>query len=152
MVRVGGSWAIVPVACGVVAVAAAVIALVPVLRPAGWSLTVLPRVAADTGMGEAARARDPGFRTVTTGAYDGQFYWGIAVDPIATGDVHQDFDTASYRYGHPLLGWLGWLLSAGQARAAPAALLGVGLVSLVLAALAASLLDRRLGGRGWAGL
>ncbi|HEY8703355.1 MAG TPA: hypothetical protein VIL98_01285 [Gaiellaceae bacterium] len=143
---------LVPVACGTLAVCAAVAALIPALRPAGWSLTVLPRVAASTGMGEAARARDPGFRTVSTGDYDGQFYWGIAVDPIATGDVHQAFDTASYRYGHPLLGWLGWLLSAGQARAVPAALLGVGLASLLLAALAGSLLERTLGGRGWAGL
>jgi hypothetical protein len=143
---------LVPAACATLAVCAAIVALIPVLRPAGWNLTVLPRVAANTGMGEAARARDPGFRTVTTGAYDGQFYWGIAVDPIATGNVHQAFDTASYRYGHPLLGWLGWLLSAGQARAAPAALLGIGLASLLLAALAASLLDRTFGGRGWAGL
>ena len=29
--------------------------------------------------------------------------------------VDWSFDTASYRYGHPLLGWLGWVLSAGQA-------------------------------------
>jgi hypothetical protein len=143
---------LVPVACATLALCAAVAALIPVLRPAGWSLTALPRVAADTGMGAAARARDPGFHTVRTGAYDGQFYWGIAVDPIATGNVHQAFDTASYRYGHPLLGWLGWLLSAGQARAAPAALLAVGLVSLALAAFAASLLGRTLGGRGLAGL
>ena len=151
---IGGrtSERLIPVACATLAVSAAVVALIPVLRPAGWSLTALPRVAANTGMGAAARARDPGFRTVTTGDYDGQFYWGIAVDPLATGNVHQSFDTASYRYGHPLLGWLGWLLSAGQARAVPAALLVVGLASLVLAALAASQLDRTLGGRGWAGL
>ncbi|HWX09317.1 MAG TPA: hypothetical protein VNY33_05010 [Gaiellaceae bacterium] len=142
----------IPAACATLALCAAVAALVPVLRPVGWNLTALPRVAANTGMGAAARARDPGFRTVTTGSYDGQFYWGIAVDPIATGDVHQSFDTASYRYGHPLLGWLGWLLSAGQARAAPAALLAVGLASLALAALAASLLGRTFGGRGLAGL
>jgi len=143
---------LVPAACATLALCAAVAALIPVLRPAGWSLTALPRVAADTGMGAAARARDPGFHTVTIGAYDGQFYWGIAVDPIATGDVHQAFDTASYRYGHPLLGWLGWLLSAGHARAVPAALLAVGLGSLMLAAFAASLLERTLGGRGLAGL
>ena len=143
---------LVPLACGALALVAALLALIPVLRPVGWDLTALPRVAASSGMGEAARARDPGFHTVSTGDYDGQFYWGIAVDPVATGNVHQAFDTASYRYGHPLLGWLGWLLSAGQARAAPAALLGVGLASLMLAALAASLLDRTLGGRGWAGL
>jgi hypothetical protein len=149
----GARWSqtLVPAACGLLALLAALLALIPVLRPVGWDLTALPRVADNTGMGAAAQAKDPGFHTVHIGAYDGQFYWGVAVDPIATGDVHQAFDTASYRYGHPLLGWLGWLLSAGQARAAPAALLGVGLVSLVAAALAASLLGRTLGTRGWEG-
>jgi hypothetical protein len=146
------STRLVPAACAALALCAATAALIPVLRPVGWNLTALPRVATHTGMGAAARAIDPGFRTASIGDYDGQFYWGIAVDPIATGHVHQSFDTASYRYGHPLLGWLGWLLSAGQPRAAPAALLGVGLASLMLAALAASLLERMLGGRGLAGL
>jgi len=144
--------ALVPAACGVLAVLAALVALIPVLRPVGWDLTALPRVDANTGMGTAARRVDPGFHAVTTGAYDGQFYWGIAVDPIATGDVHQAFDTASYRYGHPLLGWLGWLLSAGQARGAPAALLAAGLASLAAAAVAASLLGRAFGRQGWEGL
>jgi hypothetical protein len=141
-----------PVAYGVLAIATTTLALIPVLRPAGWSVTVVPRVAANTAMGEAARKTDPGFRTVDVGAYDGQFYWGIAVDPLATGDVHQAFDTASYRYGHPLLGWLGWLLSAGQARAAPAALLAVGLASMFAAALLAALLGRSRGSNGWEGL
>lgn len=126
--------------------------MVPSLRPAGWSLTVLPRVDTDTGMGAAARARDPGFRTVHPGAYDGQWYWGIAVDPIATGDVHPSFDNAAYRYGHPLLGWLGWLASAGQARAAPAALTALNLVAIAVAGFLAGLLGRATGGRGWAGL
>ena len=54
-------------------------------------------------MGAAARTVDPHFHTVHPGAYDGQFYWGIAIDPLATGDVHRSFDNASYRYGHPLL-------------------------------------------------
>lgn len=143
---------LVPAACGVLALVAALLALIPALRPVGWDLTALPRVADNTGMGAAAQAKDPGFHTVHIGAYDGQFYWGIAVDPLARGDVHQAFDTASYRYGHPLLGWLGWLFSAGQARAAPAALLGAGLVSLVAAAVAASLLGQALGRRGWEGL
>jgi hypothetical protein len=141
-----------PVAYGVLAVATTALALIPVLRPADWSLTALPRVATSTLMGQAARAHDPGFHTVDTGAYDGQFYWGIAVDPLARGDVHQAFDKASYRYGHPLLGWLGWLLSAGQARAAPAALLVVGLASMFAAALLAALLGRSRGSTGWEGL
>lgn len=143
---------LVPFACGGAALVAALLALIPALRPADWSLTALPRVASNTGMGAAALARDPHFHVVRTNDYDGQFYWGIAVDPIATGDVHQSFDTASYRYGHPLLGWLGWGLSAGQARAVPAALLAVGVLSLVLAAFGASLLDVGLGGAGWSGL
>jgi hypothetical protein len=143
---------LVPAACGILALVAVLLALIPALRPVGWDVTALPRVADNTGMGAAAQAKDPGFHTVHIGAYDGQFYWGIAVDPIATGDVHQSFDTASYRYGHPLLGWLGWLLSAGQARAAPAALLGVGLVSLVVGAVAASLLGQAFGRRGWEGM
>jgi hypothetical protein len=143
---------VVPAACGVLALATTTLALVPVLRPAGWSLTVLPRVASNTLMGAAAHERDPGFRTVDIGAYDGQFYWGIAVDPLARGDVHQAFDTASYRYGHPLFGWLGWLLSAGQARAAPAALLFTGLAAMFAAALLAAVLGRSRGSNGWEGL
>jgi hypothetical protein len=143
---------LVPAACGILAVAAASLALVPVLRPVGWDLTALPRVADNTPMEAAAHERDPGFHVVHIGAYDGQFYWGIAVDPIATGDVHQAFDKASYRYGHPLLGWLGWLLSAGQARGAPAALLAIGLISLGGAAVLASLLGRAIGRQGWEGL
>jgi hypothetical protein len=126
--------------------------MVPSLRPAGWSLSVLPRVDTDTGMGTAARARDPGFRTVHPGAYDGQWYWGIAVDPIATGHVHQSFDDPPYRYGHPLLGWLGWLGSAGQAEAVPAVLAAVNLLAIALAGFVAGLLGRAAGGRGWEGL
>jgi hypothetical protein len=152
MVGMTRTQSFIPLACGVLAVATTALALIPVLRPAGWSLTILPRVASNTAMGEAARQHDPGFRTVDTDAYDGQFYWGIAVDPLARGDVHQAFDTASYRYGHPLLGWLGWLLSAGQARAAPAALLLSGLAGMFAAALLASSLGRSRGSNGWEGL
>jgi hypothetical protein len=126
--------------------------MVPSLRPAGWSLTVLPRVDANTGMGAAAKARDPGFHTIEVGGYDGQWYWGIAVDPIAKGDVHEHFDNAPYRYGHPLFGWLGWLCSVGQARAVPAALVVLNLIAIAVAAFLAGALGRRGGGSGWEGL
>ncbi len=112
-------------------------AMVPALHSSGWSFSALPRVDARSGMAAAARALDPGFHTVQTGAYDGQFYWGIAVDPLATGSVHAQFDKASYRYGHPLYGWLGWIFSAGVGRAAAAALAAVGLASLLVSAAAA---------------
>jgi hypothetical protein len=142
----------VPIACGLLAAALTVVTMAAVLRPEGWSLTALPRVDSATPMGADAKARDPGFRTVHPGAYDGQFYWGIAVDPIAVGEVHRDFDSAAYRYGHPLYGWLGWIFSAGQARAAPAALAGIGLLSMLFAGVGAGLLGRLAGGRGWEGL
>jgi hypothetical protein len=81
--------------------------MIPTLRGAAWSLSALPRVDSTTMLGADARALDPGFHTVASGAYDGQFYWGVAVDPLATGSAHRAFDKASYRYGHPLYGWLG---------------------------------------------
>jgi hypothetical protein len=139
-------------ACGILAVALTAAAMIPTLRNADWSLTALPRVDSQTKLGTVARAIDPGFRTVHPGAYDGQFYWGVAVDPLATGQAHTSFDKASYRYGHPLYGWLGWLFSAGWARAAPAALAAIGLVSMFVAAAVAATLGLRRGRSGWEGL
>ena len=104
------------------------------LSTVDWSATGVPRVAATSGLGRLAHELDSHFHTVRRGAYDGQFYWGIAIDPAATGKAHRFFDKASYRYGHPLYGWLGWLFSGGDPLAAPAALLGIGLLSLVGAA------------------
>lgn len=141
-----------PAAAGALAVVVAGAALVPSLRPAGWNVTVLPRVDSATPLGAAARRIDPGFRTVHPGAYDGQFYWGIAIDPLATGDVHRVLDKPSYRYGHPLLGWLSWLLGAGQGSAAAAALLVAGLASFGAAAFLAALLGRSRGGTGFEAL
>jgi hypothetical protein len=138
--RPPGDQRLAPAASGLLAVLLTVAVMVPSLRSAGWSLTALPRVDSKTGMAIAARRIDPGFRLVHPGSYDGQFYWGIAVDPVAVGDVHQAFDTASYRYGHPLYGWFGWLFSAGQARAAPAALAAVALLAMFIAAAAAAAL------------
>jgi hypothetical protein len=152
MTSLGHRSRLVPAGCAALAVALAVIVMLPSLRPAGWSLSVLPRVDGNTGMGAAARALDPGFHTVSPGAYDGQFYWGIAVDPVATGNVHQSFDTTAYRYGHPLYGWLGWLASAGQPRAVPAALVAINLIAIAVAAFVAGVLGRATGGRGWEGL
>ena len=113
---------------------------------------MLPRVDSATRLGTLARALEPGFRTVHPGAYDGQFYWGIAVDPLAIGKLHGAFDKASYRYGHPLYGWLGWVLSAGQARAAAAGLAAAALVSMAAAAVAASTLGVTRRRSGWIGL
>jgi hypothetical protein len=142
----------VALACGGLGLLLTLVSLVPQLRPQGWSLTALPRVSPpSTPMGERAHAIDPGFKTVPN-AYDGQFYWGIAIDPLARGFIHQRFDNASYRYGHPLLGWLGWLVSGDGARRVPAALLAVCLASIFAAGGLAAKLGQMLGGSGWQGL
>lgn len=141
-----------PLAWGSLVVAVACIAMVPTLRAAGWSLTALPRVGSATPLGAAARRLDPGFHTVHPGAYDGQFYWGIAIDPLATGTLHRDFDKPSYRYGHPLYGWLAWLVSADSAAAVPAGLVTVSLASLFAAAALAAALGRARGSSGWEAL
>jgi hypothetical protein len=138
--------------CGLLAVLAVALAMIPTLSSGGWSLTALPRVDSRTTLGADARTVDPGFRTTRTDAYDGQFYWGTAVDPLAVGAVHNAFDKPSYRYGHPLYGWLGWILSAGQSRSAAAALAVVGVASLFAAAVAAAALGLGRGRSGWEGL
>ena len=96
-------------------------------------MTSLPRVAQHTPLARVARDVDPGFHLVPRPGYDGQFYWAIAIDPLATNDAHTAVDKPSYRYGHPLLGWLGWLFSAGQGGAAAGVLLVLGLLSLAAA-------------------
>jgi hypothetical protein len=130
------------VVCGLVACVVATVVMVPMPRSHAWNLSVLPRVASGSALGDRAKALDPDFRTVARGGYDGQFYWGVAVDPLASGRLPHAFDKASYRYGHPLYGWLAWLVSAGQAVAVPAALVVLGLVSVFAAAFFAV----RLGG------
>jgi hypothetical protein len=140
-------------ACALLAVVVAGAAMVPSLRSAGWNPSVLARVDSKSRLYEAAKGLDPGFRGVRPGAaYDGQFYWGIAVDPLALGSVHRDFDKPSYRYGHPLYGWLGWLLSAGRATAVPVALVVVGFGSLAAAAALAVAYAIARGGSGLEGL
>jgi len=140
----------VPLASGALALVVASLALIPSLRPVGWDVTALPRIGPT--LGAAAQRIDPGFYTAPGGGYDGQFYWAIALDPLATGSIHRDIDKPSYRYGHPLYGWLGWLFSAGQGTAAAAALLAVGLASLAAAAAAAAWLGQRRGSAGWEAL
>jgi len=103
-------------------------------------VTSLPRVATGTQLAAVAHGVDHGFATVPSAGYDGQFYWAIAVDPLARGRAHAAVDKPTYRYGHPLLGWLGWVLSAGRASAAAGALFAVGLLAFAAAAALAAAL------------
>jgi hypothetical protein len=88
-----------------------------------------------------------------SGFYDGAFFYAIARDPLATGPAHRLLNEASYYWGHPAYGWFSWLASAGgRPGAVPDALLAVGLLSMVVAGAAASLLAAALGWSPWGGL
>ena len=88
-----------------------------------------------------------------SGHYDGAFFYAVTRDPLATGQAHKLLPEPSYYWGHPAYGWLTWLASAGgQPAAVPDALLAVGLLSIFVAAGAASLLAGALGWSMWGGL
>ena len=84
--------------------------------------------------------------------YDGAYYYAIARDPFLHGKAHTLIDQAAYRYGHPLHGWLAGLLSFGQARAVPLALMLLSLAGLALGGWAASRLAVLFGRTAWGGL
>ena len=149
--RVRAESAAVPAACALSALAVAAAGVLPPLAASGWQTSTLARLGATTRFGALAHAIDHGLRFTTKG-YDGQFYWGVAVDPLARGHLPAVFDKASYRYGHPLYGWMAWLLSGGRPALVADALLALGLVSLALAAAGTALLARRHRRTPWFGL
>jgi hypothetical protein len=141
-----------PALSAALAVTLALLATVATIRPIGWNLTALATVGAHSQLARDARAIDPDFHLVDHPGYDGQFYWAIAVDPVATNGVHRGVDKPSYRYGHPLFGWLGWVLSAGRSNAAAGALLAAGLMAFAIAAALAAILARGFERATWAPL
>ena len=143
---------LVPAACGLLAAAVAGLAVAAAARPQAGDLSALVRMSAQPPLGPDALARDPTFRELPRNSYDGQFYWAVAVDPLATGSVRDHLDDPSYRYGHPLYSWLALLASGGQVRALPEALVAVGLLSMLVAGATAAVLASALGRSAWWGL
>ena len=120
----------------------------------GWDTSSLVRVHDRIPLARLARHDDPTFKLRgDSGFYDGAYFYAIARDPLATGQAHRLIEEAPYRYGHPAYGWLAWLGSfGGRPGAVPDALLAVGLASIFLAGISASLLAGALGWTLWGGL
>ena len=125
-----------------------------VAAPAGLDTSSLVRLHDRIPIARLARHDDPTFKLRgASGFYDGAYFYAIARDPLATGQAHRLIEEASYRYGHPAYGWLAWLASfGGRPGAVPDALLAVGLASIFLAGISASLLAGALGWTLWGGL
>lgn len=140
-------------ACAAVALGVGGLAVVATLAVHRWQPSILVRMSVSEPIAELARATDLSFAFVNPSAhYDGVYFYAVARDPLALGIEHDLIDKAAYRYGHPGYGWLAWLLSFGQPRLVPLALLVIGLASIATAAAATSLLSKALGWSAWGGL
>jgi hypothetical protein len=145
---------VIPLACALVALAAAGAGVVASLHWQAWDTTSLVRMHDKLPLAKLAVRDDPTFRLRgNSGFYDGAYFYAIARDPIATGEAHRLLQEAPYYWGHPAYGWLAWLASAGgRPSAVPDALLAVGLLAIFIAGAAASLLAQAVGWSAWGGL
>jgi hypothetical protein len=146
------SQAAISVACGAISAVAGFLAMVA--SEDGWPHpSALVKIANDEPLASLARSADPHFHFVTIHEhYDGAYYYAIARDPFLHGTAHTLIDQPAYRYGHPLHGWLAGLLSFGQAREVPLALLLLSLIGLAIGGWAASRLAVHFGRTAWGGL
>jgi hypothetical protein len=84
--------------------------------------------------------------------YDGQWYLGLAYDPLLREHLADGFDMPRYRARRPLLAMAGWLLAAGQTAAVPAGLLAALLLSVGAGCAASARLLAAAGLSRWWGL
>jgi hypothetical protein len=91
--------------------------------------------------------------TVTRGdGYDGQWFLGLAEDPLLRQHLAAGFDMPRYRARRPLLAMAGWLLGAGRPAAVPVALLAVNLLAVALGCAAVGRLLAAHGRSRWWGV
>lgn len=122
------------------------------LQPAHLELTAPFQVGTGWRLDEALAARGIPARITPGHGYDGQWFLGLAYDPLLRGGVASGFDMPRYRAGRPLHAMAGWLLAGGRSRAIPAALLLVGPLALALGAAANGRLLAAFGRSRWWGL
>ena len=81
---------------------------------------------------EDLAARDIRVRLHRGHGYDGQWFLGLAYDPLLREHLAAGFDMPRYRAGRPLQAMTGWLLAGGRRDAIPLGLLAVGPLALAL--------------------
>jgi hypothetical protein len=85
---------------------------------------------------EELAARGVEVQTQPGPGYDGQWFLGLAYDPLLLDDLTRTFDQPRYRAGRPLYAMAGWALAAGLRPAVPMGLLAVGPLAVGLGAMA----------------
>ncbi len=145
---------LIPLSCALAAFTTAGIGVLVSLDAERWRTSGLVRLWDQLKLAKLARQDQPAFPLRGfAGRYDGAYFYAVARDPLATGRAHTLVPEAPYYWGHPAFGWLAWLASGGgQPGAVPDALLAVGLLSILVAGAAASLLAAAVGWSPWGGL
>ena len=110
-------------------------------------------VATNDPIAALAKSIDPKFYFVNDAShYDGVYYYAMALDPFAKGQAHTLIDLANYRYGHPMHGWLGLIVSLGQDKALPIAFVILTLIGAFLGTYMTAKIANYYGKSAWWGL
>ena len=118
----------------------------------GWEPTAPFVVGTSWGLDEELAARHLPVATTPGNGYDGQWFLGLAYDPLLGERLAASFDMPRYRAGRPLQAVAGWLLAGGQAEAIPVGLLAVGPLAVALGCAATGRLVAAWGRPPWWGL
>jgi hypothetical protein len=118
----------------------------------GWEPTAPFVVGTSWRLDEELAARHLGVRTTPGNGYDGQWFLGLAYDPMLGEQLAASFDMPRYRAGRPLQAVAGWLLAGGRASAIPLGLLAVGPLAVSLGSAATARLVAASGRSPWWGL
>lgn len=118
----------------------------------GWEPTAPFVVGTSWGLDEELAARHLPVATTPGNGYDGQWFLGLAYDPLLGERLAASFDMPRYRAGRPLQAVAGWLLAGGQAEAIPVGLLAVGPLAVALGCAATGRLVAAWGRSPWWGL
>jgi hypothetical protein len=118
----------------------------------GWEPTGPFVVGTSWGLDEELAARHVQVRVTPGHGYDGQWFLGLAYDPMLRERLAASFDMPRYRAGRPLQAVVGWLLAGGRASAIPLALLAVGPLAVALGSAATGRLVAACGRSPWWGI
>jgi hypothetical protein len=118
----------------------------------GWEPTAPFVVGTRWRLDEQLAARHGPVKLTPGHGYDGQWFLGLAHDPLLRERLAAGFDKPRYRARRPLQPLVGWLLAGGQTPAIPLGLLAVGPLAVALGCAACGRLLAASGRSRWWGL
>jgi hypothetical protein len=118
----------------------------------GWEPTAPFVVGSSWRLDEELVARHVPVKVTPGHGYDGQWFLGMAYDPLLRERLAAGFDMPRYRARRPLQPVVGWLVAGGRTPAIPLGLLAVGPLAVALGCAACGRLLAASGRSRWWGL